>query len=369
MPPSGGAHRRVLQSNGSSEDCKVKESRKVWLWLATCLFVVGVTLGLSELAIRIFSPTEYLYPRYQFSREYGMVPFSNVVMVHGVPGKYRYRYTVNAIHSRGEVIEPGLSKLPTVVVLGDSYSFGIGVSDGEEYPSVMRRALSGHADVVNLASPGWGLTQEIRRYYELGARYHPNVVVLQFCANDPEDDFSNQVTQVKMDKFVFADSKNSSNAIERLLSLSPLQGTQVYNFFRTRASLIATWYFAKKTMAEMQKMQPAGPADDGTVSAGEAMHISLLSTFARHLHDQGISLWMIAADNQLRQFPHIERAVHDLNASGDLHYFEVVDWLGPIGPHSSPEGHLWDTTAHRVIGEHLAAEVSALSDSAAMGPQ
>jgi hypothetical protein len=344
----------------------LSEGRKILLGVLTAAISFAVMLGVGEVLLRAVSPTEYLSPRYQFSREYGMIPFAGVVMVHGVPGTYRYRYTVNSIRSRGEVVEPGVSGLPAVVVLGDSYSFGMGVSDGEEYASVMRRALAGRADVVNLGSPGWGLTQEIRRYYEIGERYHPRIVVLQFCANDPEDNFSNQVTRVRDGTFVFVDSKNSTNWIKKFMSRSPLQRTQVYNFFRTRLSIMATRRSFRRKTAQMEAARPQAAGADH-VPVDQALHIELLSAFARRMHEDGVALWVIAVDRQLEQLPHIQRAVEELDARGEIRYVEVMDWLRDHPDHASPEGHLWGTAAHRVIGEHLAAEVAAaLADTASM---
>jgi hypothetical protein len=72
-------------------------------------------------------------------------------------------------------------------------------------------------------------------------------------------------------------------------------------------------------------------------------------------------------DRQLEQLPHIQRAVEELDARGEIRYVEVMDWLRDHPDHASPEGHLWGTAAHRVIGEHLAAEVAAaLADTASM---
>ena len=126
-----------------------KPARKTGLWLLTTVVTVAVMLILGEILIGLASPSEYLYPRYQFSAEYGLIPFPNVVMVHGIPRKYEFHYTVNSMNSRGEVVVPHRSGLPAVVVLGDSYSFGMGVPDGDEYPTIMRHRLSSRADVVN----------------------------------------------------------------------------------------------------------------------------------------------------------------------------------------------------------------------------
>ncbi|HET6349206.1 MAG TPA: SGNH/GDSL hydrolase family protein [Candidatus Krumholzibacteria bacterium] len=337
--------------------------RKGWLAIAMAVVTVAAMLVLGELLINIASPTEYLYPRYQFSSKYGFIPFANTVMVHGIPHKYQFHYTVNSQHSRGEVVTPGASGLPAVVVLGDSYTFGMGVNDGQEYPAVMRHQLAGRADVVNLGSPGWGLTQEIRRYEELGAQYHPSIVILQFCSNDPDDNLANRVTRVEDGEFKFADSANSLNFIKKYLSRSFVQRTQLYNFFRTRASQLVLDSMARRAASRVNKGQNAG-AEAGGVTGVEQVYINLLDRFAEQLHAGGTSLWVISVDNQLDKYPHIEAEVHDLDARGELRYLEVMDWLKDVLNHHSPEGHVWGVPAHAVIGKHLAdAVAAALTDS------
>lgn len=340
-------------------------ARQRGLWILTAVFTVLVMFGLGEILVGLASPSEYLYPRYEFSAEYGFIPFANVVMVHGVPRRYEFRYTVNSMHSRGEVVEPHAPGRPAVVVLGDSYTFGMGVSDGEEYPTVMRRHLDGRADVVNLGEPGWGLTQEIRRYYDTGAKYGPKIVVLQFCANDPGDNLTNRVTVVENGDFKFVDSANSLNFVKKYLSRSFVQRTQLYNFFRTRASRLVLDRMTQRAAAKLDAATP-GSSHPDAVPGIERVYIELLDTFAAHLRAAGRSLWVISVDGQLDQFPHIAAAVRELDARGDLRYLEVGDWLRGHEPCTSPEGHLWGARTHALIGEHLAAEAAtALADSSA----
>ena len=340
-----------------------KPARRTGLWLLTVLFTVAIMLVLGEILIGLASPSEYLYPRYQFSAQYGLIPFRNVVMVHGIPRKYEFHYTVNSMQSRGEVVAPRASGLPAVVVLGDSYSFGMGVSDGEEYPTIMRRHLIGRADVVNLGEPGWGLTQEIRRYYDAGAAYDPKIVVLQFCANDPSDNLANRVTVVENGEFKFVDSANSLNLVKKYLSRSFLQRTQLYNFFRTRASRALLEQMTKHEASKLDAQAPDTSKSD-VVPGIERVYIELLTTFAAKLHAEGRALWVISVDHQLEQFPHINVAVHDLDARGDLRYIEVLDWLKGSEPYASPEGHMWGEPAHAIIGQRLAAEAAiALANS------
>lgn len=340
------------------------KGRKLGLWVMTALVAGALMFVLGEVLIGLASPSEYLYPRYQFSAQYGLIPFPNVVMVHGTPRKYEFHYTVNSMQSRGAVVVPGTSDLPVVVVLGDSYAFGMGVNDGEEFPTVMRQHLTGQAVVANLGSPGWGLTQEIRRYDDVGAAYDPRIVVVQFCANDPDDNLANRVTRVENGKFVFVDSENSLNFIKKYLSRSILQRTQLYNFMRTRASRTILESMARREASRLDTAAPDSARVSG-VPGIERVYVELLAPFVEQLHAQGREVWFISVDRQLEQFPHIAAAVHDLDARGELRYFEVMDWLEGHEPYASPEGHVWGAPAHAMVGEHLAAAVAnTLADTA-----
>lgn len=333
---------------------------KKTLVFLTALITVTSMLALGELAVRIFSPTEYLYPRYQFSAEYGMIPFPDVTMTHAVPGRFKFTYTVNSNHCRGDLVAPDPGS-PTVVVLGDSYSFGMGVDDGQEFPSVMRENLAERCQVANLASPGWGLTQQIRRFYDTGMAYNPDVVILQFCANDPDDNFANRVTKVSDGEFVYVDSEYSFNVLKKYLSKSIIQKSQLYNYFRGHAARAAQEWFVDKR--QTQAGDKVAVADSETraapeaVPAPEAVYIELLETFSADLQKRDIPLIVISVDNQLTRFAHIDVAVQRLNDSGMLTYLEVLDWLADIGDYRSPEGHVWGSPAHAVIGNELARYV------------
>jgi hypothetical protein len=325
-------------------------------------------LALGEIVVRLFSPTEYLAPRYRFSPAYGMMLFDNVVMEHGVPRKYKFHYTINEFACRGEPFAPSVGdSLPVVVVLGDSYSFGMGVNDGEEYPAVMNGLLHGRAAVVNLSCPGWALTQEIRRYYDFGVRYRPQVVVLQFCSNDAEANFTNRVTIVRDGELVFRDSAYGANYLKKFLSRSFLQYSQLYNFCRGAATRMVTQRFVRRS----EKALP-GSDRSGTTSptvARDLVYAGLLETFAKRLGREKTALIMISVDGQLDRHPEIRATVDRLAASGLLTYAEVRDWLRGLEPYASPEGHLWGERAHAAIGrsltDHVEREILAFGPGAA----
>jgi hypothetical protein len=84
-----------------------------------------------------------------------------------------------------------------------------------------------------------GLAQHIRRFYEFGRLYDPSVVIVQFCNNDPRDNYRNRVTIVEDGKFVFRSSTFGLNFLKRFLSDSKIQKSQLYNLIRDP---VAMWF-------------------------------------------------------------------------------------------------------------------------------
>ena len=95
--------------------------------------------------------------------------------------------------------------------------------------------FQGQAEIVNLAVGGFGLTNEIRTFYEFGVLFQPSVVVLQFAANDPDDNFFEKVTTVADGRFRFHVDRSDAGWLGWLkdwLSGSILQRSAAYNFVR-----------------------------------------------------------------------------------------------------------------------------------------
>lgn len=339
----------------------VPSARRRWAVTATAvLIVVFLTISLGELMIRWLAPQRSLYPRSQYSRDYGFLPYADTEMVNEVPGRWRFVYQTNAQGHRGPLLPLSNRYLrPVVVLLGDSYTFGVGVDDGQEYAQPLRQALAGRFDVVNLGVEGWGLTQEIRRFYELGQLYQPAVVVLQFCANDPSDNLLNAVTAVQDGRFVFRPSGSGLESLKRYLSQSLLQRSQIYNLLREVG--YGLW-----RGREVQAQMRAGAADAGAAGAAapgtqtpadEAGYIALLDLFADDLQRRGIRLVMFAVDGQLERFPSLRDQVKLLHAQHRLRYVELMDWFAGTEIEKSPEGH-WAASTHRMVAARLAAELA-----------
>jgi GDSL-like Lipase/Acylhydrolase family len=328
-------------------------AKQTLFWSLLVGFVPLCGVVIFEVMLRLFAPQPYIYPRYQYSERYGQVLYPSTVMVAETPGEWRFTYTTSEYGFRAPTVPvSNRYELPNVVVIGDSYSFGIGVDDGQEYPAVLAQLLAGRANVVNLGVPGYGLTQEIRLYYEFGRSFEPAIVLLQFTNNDPDDNLFYRVTDIENERFVFRRDRSISpflQSVKDFLGRSIVQRSQAYNFVRNIA------YETVRERAVVRALdQGTNAADRAPTDGREDFHNALLELFVQDLGRRGVEVVLIGVDGHLAQFPRVLAKVEELARRGLLTYVATEPWFRSVSAYASPEGHQWGVTANRIVAEQLA---------------
>ena len=90
----------------------------------------------------------------------------------------------------GEINAPKSEKTRRILLLGDSFSQGIGLPYGATYAGFLEHHLNAvdtehEWELINLSVGGWGTAQELLALRELGLDYEPDVIILQsFPYND-----------------------------------------------------------------------------------------------------------------------------------------------------------------------------------------
>ncbi len=152
--------------------------------LALLLAVTILSLAFCEIAVRLLIPVRNVGPSFSvYHPLYGM------------------RLTTNSDGFRGpELDEPGR---PAIVFVGDSFTMGYGVDDGEEFPALVRSRLAGErggaVPVVNAGIGNTGNGHWLKFLRSEAARYAPRAVVLQAHANDFGDNVGEHLFRLEAD--------------------------------------------------------------------------------------------------------------------------------------------------------------------------
>jgi lysophospholipase L1-like esterase len=111
------------------------------------------------------------------------IPRKNTVIVPDYWGTDEYGFRLNPAHS---IRKDGAG----ILVIGDSYAYGHGVSDREAWPAVLEDQLNIggiHALVYNAAVPATGTDQQFIRLRRLASQLHPKIVLWMISFNDMAD--------------------------------------------------------------------------------------------------------------------------------------------------------------------------------------
>lgn len=115
-------------------------------------------------------------------------------------------FATNSLGLRGE--EPGAKTGPRILALGDSFTWGWGVAQGEEWIRVVERKLNeelgpGAVETWNGAVNGYGTANELALLERVGPELRPDLVLLGFFANDMTDNLLGPDTFTVRDGFLF----------------------------------------------------------------------------------------------------------------------------------------------------------------------
>ena len=97
--------------------------------------------------------------------------------------------TTNALGLRGADIGPKTPGTTRVLLVGDSFVFGVGLDEEHTLSARLQRMLGAAgrpSEVLNLGVAGYSTDQEYVLFRELAERLAPDVVVLVVCDNDFE---------------------------------------------------------------------------------------------------------------------------------------------------------------------------------------
>ncbi len=153
--------------------------------LSLALGAAAFALGVAELVVRFTVPVRNVGPSFTtYDSVYGKRLKPSFHATRYTP-EFTNKFTTNSLGFRGP--EPVSPPTHGLLFMGDSYTMGYGVSDGEEFPELVRHALLQTGSTVPVINAGMGDNGNGRWVkflrHELG-RLKPRTVILQISEND-----------------------------------------------------------------------------------------------------------------------------------------------------------------------------------------
>ena len=169
----------------------------VWKNIALFLTTLLICLVMSEVIVRTVIPIRNVGPSFTvYDPFYGKALKKSFTALRITP-EFTMRITTNSNGLRGPDLE--ISTARPILFLGDSFTMGYGVNDGEEFPALVRRAMSERKSKIPVINAGMGDNGNGRWIKFLraeGTKFNPSLVVLQIHANDFHDNIREHLFEV-----------------------------------------------------------------------------------------------------------------------------------------------------------------------------
>jgi hypothetical protein len=263
-------------------------SLKKRILFSLVLFLSGtcISLLIAETTIRVFSP-QSMVPRFVENAPWGIRKvLPNINARHKTP-EYSYRYRTNSKGFRGtreyEIAHP--EKCFRIVVQGDSVTLGHGVKDNETYSYLLEEMLHKdgiRAEVINMGVSGFGTAEEIIQFHAVAKKYSPDLAILGFTPNDPENNAMCGLFTVEEGVLCRTENnfipgiylRDRLYAIPGYSFLS--QHSHLFTFFRNTASRVVILRLRKKAESRSTRAEEGKEQDKGNAPNWSALLTKLL---------------------------------------------------------------------------------------------
>lgn len=226
-------------------------------------------IAFGEIVVRIlYKDVTTLFPRYHTDYHYGRYTIrgirSNAEFWHTSPdGSWKFVTNSKGFRNTKEFAYEKPAGTMRVLSLGDSHTQGYEVRQDFTFSAILERYLTAHkisAEVINTGVSGFGNAEQLVLLENEGYKYHPDVVVLAFYANDFEDNIKSDLfgltdgNQLVEKKFEHIPGVNIQNLIYSLPAVKWLsENSYLYStLFNT------TWVYFKKRLKEHAVQQTSG---------------------------------------------------------------------------------------------------------------
>ncbi|MDO8634603.1 MAG: SGNH/GDSL hydrolase family protein [archaeon] len=167
----------------------------------------GSLLALSFLAMLVFAefalsgfPSSVAFSEFSAELHHQNKPnFSGEL----VQPEWKMSVKTNSIGLRGGEISQKTPGKTRILLLGDSFTFGYGVAEGETFGKTTEKKLGEHFEVINAGAISYSPMLEYLQLKKIFGKINPDIVVLNFDMSDVQDDYEYEKEAVSNDGTLF----------------------------------------------------------------------------------------------------------------------------------------------------------------------
>jgi lysophospholipase L1-like esterase len=230
-------------------------ARAILLRVAALAFSFGLALIVVEVGLRLVWTGYYVKTQKAYAHPHPERGWSNRPGVRVPYGEPEFSITVTHDRHgfRSKPVEP--ERVPgrtRVLVLGDSFAYGVGVEDDQTF-SARLEALEPALEVINGGVNGYGTAQELLMLRDEGQRFRPDIVITAFFWNDLGNNNRKDVARFTLDRGQLrypepAPARTAEQSAEEEAAVAQaeerrawLRWSYTYRFASDRGKLLAFW--------------------------------------------------------------------------------------------------------------------------------
>ncbi len=240
--------------------------------VAFLLLSFTVAFLFAEIVVRTCCPQVTGPSEWSFDPDLGLISVPNHHGTRSFPGIFSYHFTNNSMGLRGSREYSEKPEGLRILLLGDSFTYGIGVNDDQTFAHITEKNLKDvtpHLEVMNAGVPSTGTDYALRFYTARGWRFGSRIVVLCFYSNDFQDNEHQRSYLVNADGSLTPTTINPKWQMRNILVKSSfynwlMSWSQAGNLLR----VVATAIFGKNWITSAwfdQSQYKNGYSDDSNV--------------------------------------------------------------------------------------------------------
>lgn len=337
------------------------------------LVTVILLFVLLELGFRIFKPQIFeIHPRGMYISD----PHTGYSLNPGFTGyierdEFRQPLRVNKHGMRGRVFSDKSDNKYRILILGDSYAFGFGVTENETFASILEEcspASHGKTEVINGAVPGYGTIDELNFLKTHGKDINPDLVILQFLpVNDFMENRSPAVKWAEINQGMLTMKEGSYEEDTTTAFMSRTLGWLKQNLHSAKFVSERMGYLAMKfgLMKNMSAFWGEDFSREDEMITGKA--IAEIAEYSKSIGADFLLLYTVGQGHVLAETQDeltSERFITQFARNNNIRLINTLREMRKSGDKNNyyypVDGH-WTAAGHRAVAEFICGQKSVLS--------